>query len=55
MTHRERESQQQENESDIEESEEEGEFWVHGSGYLGGFGWGTWGVHGGREAIENLK
>ena len=54
MTHRERESQQQEKESDIEESEEEGEFWV-GDGYLGGFGWGTWGVHGGREAIENLK
>ena len=30
MTHRERESQQQEKESDIEESEEEGEFWVTG-------------------------
>ena len=36
MTHRERESQQQEKESDIEESEEEGEFWVRGHLGTGG-------------------
>ena len=39
MTHRERESQQHEKESDIEESEEEGEFWVRVGTWGGGHTW----------------